>query len=80
MMTRVQKWGNSLGVRLPKFVAQQIHIVKGTAGDIGVRNDEIIVRPAPKKRFSLKDLVAAIKPENLHSEVPSGHRVGKELL
>ena len=80
MITKVQQWGNSLGVRLPKFAAQQIHIVKGTAVNIGVHNDAIIVRPAPKKRFNLRDLVAAIKPENLHSEIHSGHRLGKELL
>ncbi len=80
MITRVQQWGNSLGVRLPKFAAQQVHIVKGTAVNILVHNDGIIVRPAPKKGLKLKDLLAAIKPENLHSEINSGHRVGKEIL
>ena len=44
MSTIVKKWGNSLGVRIPKQIADALHISSGTEVDIEVRKQEIIIK------------------------------------
>lgn len=80
MVTRVQKWGNSLGLRLPKFAAEEARISAGTEVDVSARNGEIIVRPLTRPRYRFDELVSAIKPENIHKEFDDGGPSGRELI
>lgn len=75
MQPRVQKWGNSLGVRIPSPLAQQIGITEGTPVDLELGEDVIIIR---RKRYSLEQMLAKVTPENIHTEVDTGPRVGRE--
>ena len=77
MTTQVAKWGNSLGLRLPKAVAQEAGIQDGDAVDVFVQDGAIVIRPA-KPRYALDDLVSRITPKNRHVETEWGTPAGRE--
>ncbi|RMF16053.1 MAG: AbrB/MazE/SpoVT family DNA-binding domain-containing protein [Candidatus Dadabacteria bacterium] len=79
MKTRVRKWGNSLGVRIPKSFAEQINVVEGAEIDIAVSDGKLVLKPVVAPRYRLEDLVSEIRPSNLHGEVDTGEPVGNEL-
>ena len=76
MNTLVKKWGNSLGIRIPSTIAKDLEIEDGSSVEIYEEKDRIIILPSRKKR--LPDLIDAITPENLHSEVSWGKPKGRE--
>lgn len=80
MVTRVQKWGNSLGVRLPKSAAEEACVSNGSPVDVRVKNGEIVVRPVRKARYSFRELLRKVKPGNIHSEIDTGAPKGREIL
>lgn len=79
MVRKIQKWGNSLGVRLPKAAALEAHVSVGSEVDVTVANGEIIIRPVRKPKYRLEDLLKGMTPENNHPEVDFGGPVGKEI-
>ena len=81
MKVKIQKWGNSLAVRIPKSFAVQTDIEKDSLVDISVLEGSIIVKPEKKKtRFTLEELLQGVTEENLHGEIDFGKPVGKEML
>lgn len=76
MVTRIQKWGNSLGLRLPKALADQTGISEGTAVDVTVEGGLIVVRPTTT--YALADLLNAITHDNRHDVVDWGEPLGRE--
>jgi antitoxin MazE len=75
-MFQVQKWGNSLGVRIPKAVARKVGLEEGSEIDFQIEGDKIIIRCKQRK---LEDLLNQITPENLHEETPTGNAKGREV-
>ncbi len=80
METKVQKWGNSLGVRIPRSVAVEAGLRPGTAVDITGEEDSVVIRPVGRPRYVLSELLKRISRRNLHREVSAGAPVGKEVL
>lgn len=80
MRTRVQKWGNSLGVRIPRGLAEQIGLGAGTEVSLSAKDGELVVKPALPTRLSLDDLLAGVTDENLHSSVDTGEAFGLEIF
>ena len=78
MTTQVAKWGNSLGLRLPKSVAAEARLAEGDAVDVSVQNGAIVIRPAGPA-YTLDTLVARITPGNCHRETDWGRPVGTEV-
>ena len=74
MRTRVRKWGNSLGVRIPSVVAADARLEEGAEVEVTVRDGELVIVPV----LSLAELVARITPENLPELVDDAPR-GAEL-
>ncbi len=80
MVTKVQKWGNSLAVRIPDSVVEEAGFAPGKEVTVkNVRNTVVITPVIAKRRPTLEELVARITPENLHEEIDWGDPVGKEL-
>jgi antitoxin MazE len=79
MKARIQKWGNSLALRIPRPFATESKLGEGSAVDLSVRNGRIVVAPIAEPEFALQDLVAQIKPRNRHSEIETGGAVGNEV-
>ncbi|HPP87129.1 MAG TPA: AbrB/MazE/SpoVT family DNA-binding domain-containing protein [bacterium] len=75
---KVQKWGNSLGVRIPKPFVEETQISDGYFVDINFDGENIIIKPV-KKTYRLNDLLKKINPKNIHKEINTGKSVGKEI-
>ena len=78
MTTLISKWGNSLGLRIPKKLAEEIRVEDGDAVDISVQDGAIVVRPQ-RREYTIEELVAGITPKNRHAVVSWGKPVGKEV-
>ena len=79
MKARIQKWGNSLALRIPKSFATHSKIEQGSVVDLSLDNGRMIVEPAKEQEYSLEELLAQVTKRNLHSEVDFGMPVGKEV-
>ena len=80
MQTRVQKWGNSLGVRIPRGMAEEVGLGAGTEVSLTAKDGELVLRPSLPSRLKLADLLAAVTPENIHAPVDAGDAVGAEVF
>jgi antitoxin MazE len=79
-MATVQKWGNSLAIRIPHALAGQMDVTEGTAVVLCVRDGELIVRPDRSPKLSLSALLKDCKPSQLHGETDFGIDVGREVI
>ena len=77
MVLTVQQWGNSLAVRLPKPLAQRIHVYKGSQLDLAVVQNKLVLSAGRKMRYGLKDLLRKMK--TTHAGQDTGHAVGREI-
>ena len=80
MRTKVVKWGNSLGLRIPKAFAEEILVSEGAEVDLSLEDGHLVIRVVPGASFNLEDLLADITDDNLHGEVDTGDPVGGENL
>ena len=78
MKVQVQKWGNSLALRIPKSFARETGIDQGTAVDISLEEGEIVIRPLTEPAYSLDDLLSKVTKQNIHKEVDTGPPQGRE--
>lgn len=78
MRTRVQKWGNSLALRIPKSFAAEVGLQKEAPVEISLADGGLVIRPVAEPKLTLKRLLARVTKENLHHEVDTGPAVGKE--
>jgi antitoxin MazE len=81
MVTKVQKWGNSQGLRLAKQVLEDAKISVGDDVDVSVTNGKIIISPAKKTRhkYDIKELLSNMPEDYKPEEVDWGRPVGKEV-
>ena len=75
MQVVVQKWGNSLGFRLPAIWAKDNNIKNGSKIEVITKKGKIIILPQKK---TLDDMLEMVTPENIHSEISTGNSVGSE--
>ena len=78
MRTRIQKWGNSLALRIPKSFAMEVGLEKETDVDVVLDDGKLVITPVVDAGFNLEQLLAKITKENLHHEVDTGSTVGNE--
>jgi antitoxin MazE len=80
METKIQKWGNSLAVRLPKAFAEQTGIENGSDVQISIQDGKIILVPVKDRAKLLDAMLEQIDEFTVHSEIDFGKPIGKELL
>lgn len=78
MRTRLQKWGNSLAVRIPQPFAKESNLEENSTVDITLRHGNLIIVPVRGPEYSLEELVGRITRKNLHREVSVGKKRGNE--
>jgi antitoxin MazE len=78
MRIKIQKWGNSLALRIPKAFAFQSKIREDEYVNLTLEKNKIIIEPEEEKKYSLKELLDGIKKSNLHNEIDFGNQVGNE--
>ena len=81
MITKIQKWGNSQGVRFSREILGKLHISVGDEVEISVHRGEIVVKPAMATRgkYNLKKLLSQMPEDYCPTEVDWGEPVGKEI-
>ena len=80
MLTKIQKWGNSQGLRFPKTILEEVKIHIGDEVNIFVEAGKIIVEPVNRVhgRYDIRELVAQMPDDYQAQEVDWGVPVGKE--
>lgn len=79
MHAKVQKWGNSLALRIPKAFAVDAKLENDSLVEISVSDGQIIVKPVLKPEWTLEELLAGVNDENIHGEVETGLATGNEI-
>jgi antitoxin MazE len=79
-MTRILKWGNSLGLRIPKSFAKDLEIEPNSEVDITLREGQLIIRPLPRPEYTLGTILSEVTQDNLHDEVDFGGPTGREAF
>jgi len=79
MQTTIQKWGNSLAVRIPKAFVKEARVAYGTRVDLSVDDGKIVIDPHAEPEYRLEDLLKEVTKRNVHSEVETGKAVGREV-
>lgn len=79
MQIQVQKWGNSLAIRIPKSFATETRLEQGSLLDLTISKGQLVAKPISEPELALEDLLAGVSDENLHGEVETGPAVGKEI-
>ena len=82
MSSTMQKWGNSLGIRVPKAIAEQVNLKTGTEVDFDTTGGVLTIRPKTRKRKRprLADLLKQMKPSHRHGEWDKSNPVGREII
>ena len=78
MRTRIQKWGNSLALRIPKSFATEVGLQRETSIEISLADGKLVITPVANPKPTLKQLLAKVTKENLHHEVNIGSATGNE--
>jgi antitoxin MazE len=78
MLTRAQKWGNSLAVRLPRAYAEQLGLKPDSEVEITLTDTGLCITPLRKPRYALDELLAGVTPDNIHGETDWGLAAGDE--
>jgi len=79
MRTRVQKWGNSLALRIPKALATEIGLQRNSPVEVSLVDGQLVIVPVVEPVFTLEHLLAQVTEDNLHGEIETGPAVGKEV-
>ena len=80
MTAKVQKWGNSLALRIPKALADELRLEQGSAVELRGVDGKLIVEPHRPPQYRLEDLLEKVSRRNLHAEIKTGRPVGREAL
>jgi antitoxin MazE len=78
MKTQVQKWGNSLAVRIPRAFAAEIGLEQNSPVDLSVESGKLVLEAIATPEYSLSDMLSLVTDENIHREIESGPSVGGE--
>jgi antitoxin MazE len=79
MQTKIQRWGNSLGLRIPRSFAEEAGVGAGSQVDLSVRDGNLVVRPARRRTYRLSELLEKVTAKNLHDETDTGKSIGREV-
>ena len=79
MKARIQKWGNSLALRIPKSFAVEAHLEQDSLVELALVDGKLIVVPVAEPALTLDQLLAGVTEQNLHCEVDTGQATGNEV-
>lgn len=78
MYTRIQKWGNSLAVRIPKSFAAEVGLEQDSEVELSLLDGKLVLLPVKPHHASLAALLNQITDDNLHAEISAGEPLGNE--
>jgi len=78
MLAKIQRWGNSLGLRIPRSFAAETKVEDGSMVELTIEEGNLVIRPVKRPQYELSNMLKQIKPENLHEVIDTGRAVGQE--
>lgn len=79
MQTKIQKWGNSLALRIPKPFALEVGLDQNSMVEVTVSDGKLLLEPVTLPEYSLDQLLEQVTEDNRHSEADAGPAVGNEV-
>ena len=79
MKTKIQKWGDSLAIPIPKPFAAEAGLDQGSEVDVSFTEGVLVIKPCPESEWTLEGLLAGVTDDNIHEEVDTGSPVGREI-
>lgn len=79
MRIRIQKWGNSLALRIPKVFAAEARLEQDKFVEVSLVEGKLIIAPAVEPAVTLDQLLAGVTEQNLHREIDFGPAIGNEV-
>ena len=79
MVIKILKWGNSLGLRIPKYFAKEAGVAEGSSVEIALEGDHLVIRPVRPAKYSLSKMLSQVREDNIHEEISTGGTVGREI-
>lgn len=80
MQTQLKKWGNSLALRIPSYLAKELKVTDDAVVEINREGNKLVIEPLTKdKKYNLEELLAKVTKTNLHKETKIGQAVGDEV-
>ena len=78
MRKKINKWGNSLGLRIPKLIAAEVGLEENSLVNLTIVNGSIVISPERETPLELEAMLKQVTEENLHGEVNTGPAIGRE--
>ena len=79
MITKIQKWGNSLGIRLPSVFIKELELKDNSSVEIKLADKKIVIEPVKIVQYDLDELLSKVSEENIHEEIIFDGPEGKEI-
>jgi antitoxin MazE len=79
MLTKVQKWGNSLALRIPKAFAIDAQLENDSVVEVSLVDGQIVIKPVVAPIWTLEQLLAGVNKSNIHHETDFGNAMGNEI-
>jgi antitoxin MazE len=79
MPITLHRWGNSVGLRVPKPLLEQLGLAEGSQVDLKFEGDRLVIEPRRPKRLALQDVLKGFSPDDQPGEVDWGPPAGKEV-
>ena len=79
MESKIQKWGNSLALRIPKAFAQNLNFDQDTPVSLNIEKGRLVITTLVEDEYDLEYLLNQITEDNIHQEIETGGAVGKEV-
>ena len=79
MLTKIQKWGNALALRIPEILALNAQLKNNSIVEVLLIDGKLVIKPLSKSQWTLEELLSGITDDNIHREIDSGKAAGKEV-
>jgi antitoxin MazE len=79
MLTKIQKWGNALALRIPEILALNAQLKNNSIVEVLLIDGKLVIKPLSTSQWTLEDLLSGITDDNIHREIDSGKAAGKEV-
>lgn len=79
MKARIQKWGNSLALRIPKSFAHEAGLEQDSPVEVSLEDGKLVIAASPKSKLTLRRLLAQVTKDNRHAEFDTGPAIGSEV-
>jgi antitoxin MazE len=77
LQVQISKWGNSLGVRVPKDAAAKLGLTEGSRVDVSIEGDRLVIS-TQRPVYTLDELLVGMTPEAMRNAFDWGPDIGRE--